>query len=68
MSHLEAACDSTYQGKKIKKGTLLTQEHSNLAFVKIVEDFKTKVELSPNIVVGLIVAVVVLEYVLHNLI
>jgi len=32
------------------------------------DDLKTKVEISPNLVVGLIVTVIVLEYVLHNLI
>jgi len=36
--------------------------------VNYFDDFKTKVELSPNVVVGIIVAVIVLEYVLHNLI
>lgn len=32
------------------------------------DDFKTKVNLSPELVVGVIIAVIVLEYVLHNLI
>jgi len=32
------------------------------------EDLKTKVEISPDFVVGMIVAVIILEYVLHNLI
>ena len=32
------------------------------------DDFKTKVSLSPELVVGVIIAVIMLEYVLHNLI
>ena len=30
------------------------------------DDLNTKIEISPNIVIGMIVAVIVLEYVLHN--
>ena len=36
--------------------------------VRYFDDFKSKIELSPNIVIGVIVAVMVLEYILHNLI
>ena len=36
--------------------------------VRYFDDFKSKIELSPDLVIGVIVAVVVLEYVLHNLI
>ncbi|MBS3143363.1 preprotein translocase subunit Sec61beta [Candidatus Woesearchaeota archaeon] len=36
--------------------------------VRYFDDFKTKVELSPNFVVGVIVAIVILEYAFHNLI
>ena len=36
--------------------------------VRYFDDFKSKIEISPDLVVGVIVAVVVLEYALHNLI
>lgn len=36
--------------------------------VRYFDDFKSKIELSPDLVIGVIVAVIVLEYVLHNLI
>jgi preprotein translocase subunit Sec61beta len=36
--------------------------------VRYFDDFTTKVNLSPNFVVGIIIAVIVLEYALHNLV
>jgi len=34
--------------------------------VSYFDDFKTKVNLSPDFVVGIIIAVIVLEYIVHN--
>jgi preprotein translocase subunit Sec61beta len=36
--------------------------------VRYFDDFNTKVNLSPDIIMGVIIAVVILEYILHNLI
>jgi len=36
--------------------------------VRYFDDFKTKINLSPNFVVGVIIAVIILEYILHNFI
>ena len=36
--------------------------------VRYFDDFKTKVNLSPELIVGVIIAVIVLEYILHNFI
>tara|TARA_Y100000034_G_C6859405_1_gene390940 strand:+ start:1196 stop:1348 length:153 start_codon:yes stop_codon:yes gene_type:complete len=36
--------------------------------VSYFDDFKTKVSMSPEFIVGMIIAVIVLEYILHNLI
>ena len=36
--------------------------------VSYFDDFKTKVSLNPEIVVGAIIVVIVLEYILHNFI
>ena len=35
--------------------------------VNYFEDFKTKIEMSPNFVIGAVIAVIALEYILHNL-
>ena len=36
--------------------------------VRYFDDFKTKVNLNPELILGLIIAVIVLEYILHNFI
>jgi len=36
--------------------------------VNYFEDFKTKIEMSPDFVIGAVAAVIVLEYILHNFI
>ncbi len=34
--------------------------------VRYFDDFKTKISINPEIIVGLIIAVIVFEYILHN--
>ena len=35
--------------------------------VRYFDDFKTKITLNPEFVVGIIIAVIVLEFILHNM-
>jgi len=35
--------------------------------VRYFDDYKSKLNISPTVVVGLVVAVIIIEYLLHNL-